>query len=288
MSQTTTILIASLSLFASCVQSSDDAILSYSDKESVQDYYEDIIGVADMDPTSLRDELHILLDDHERFPYSSKTWTDTWDILEEAQAVPGDPNHIVDIYRNETFTVGGWNKPYNREHVWPKSYGFPVNDGYTDPHNDCHALFLSHAGYNSARSNKPFRNCESNCIEKPTVGGPPNLLSSQGWETWEGRRGDVARAIFYMDIRYEGGEGAGSWEPNLVVTNNPALIKASSKHKKVAYMGLLSTLLEWHQEDPVDDWERQHNQVVYEYQGNRNPFVDNPQFAECIYQGSCD
>ncbi len=283
----TKLLIASLSFVVSCVQSSDAPELSRTDKESTTEYYQDILGLSDADPNTLRGELHVLIDNHQSFPYSSNSWTDTWDILEEAQALPNDPESIVDIYRNKVFPIGGWNKPYNREHVWPKSYGFPASDGYSDPHNDCHALFLSDAGYNSARSNKPYRNCNTNCTAKPTVNGSPNLLGINGWETWQGRRGDVARAIFYMDLRYEGGEEDDSWEPNLVVTNNPSLIKSSSKHKNVAYMGLLATLLEWHQEDPVDDWERQHNEVVYQYQGNRNPFVDHPNWVECIYQGSC-
>ena len=54
-----------------------------------------------------------------------------------------------------------------------------------------------------------------------------------------------------------------------------------------AYMGLLSVLLQWHAQDPVDAQEQLRNDVIYSYQGNRNPFVDNPQWVACIFQNVC-
>jgi endonuclease I len=102
------------------------------------------------------------------------------------------------------------------------------------------------------------------------------------WETWIGRRGDVARAILYMDVRYEGGTHGitGVAEPDLIVTNDTGLIAAGAtgSNESVAYMGLRSVLLEWHLADPPDDMERRRNDVVYSYQGNRNPFIDHPEW----------
>ncbi|MFA6890165.1 MAG: endonuclease, partial [Bacilli bacterium] len=51
-----------------------------------------------------------------------------------------------------------------------------------------------------------------------------------------------------------------------------------------AVLGKLSTLLTWNQLDPVDDFERNRNDVIYGYQGNRNPFVDHPEFADMIWE----
>src|SRR3546814_1227789 len=79
----------------------------------------------------------------------------------------------------------------------------------------------------------------------------------------------MARAVMYMAIRYEGGRDAHTdqSEPDLELTDNRSLIVKTSGSP--AYMGLLSTLLAWHQADPPDDAERGRNEVVYSFQGNR-------------------
>ncbi|HEY9143624.1 MAG TPA: endonuclease, partial [Arenimonas sp.] len=56
----------------------------------------------------------------------------------------------------------------------------------------------------------------------------------------------------------------------------------------VAYMGRLADLLQWHAEDPVDAKEQLRNEAVYSYQGNRNPFIDHPEWAACIFQNQCN
>ncbi len=102
-------------------------------------------------------------------------------------------------------------------------------------------------------------------------------------------KGNVARAVLYMDVRYEGGNNpdTGTAEPDLRLTDNASLIAPTGGNASVAYMGLLSVLLQWNQEDPVDDAERLRNDAVQSYQGNRNPFVDQPEWAACVYQGVC-
>ncbi|MBZ0144814.1 MAG: endonuclease, partial [Rhodocyclaceae bacterium] len=55
----------------------------------------------------------------------------------------------------------------------------------------------------------------------------------------------------------------------------------------VAYMGMLSVLLAWHVEDPVDAVEQHRNEVVFTYQGNRNPFIDRPEWVTCLFLGDC-
>jgi len=258
-------------------------------------------------PAALRLTLHVVIDDHQRFPYTSGS-SDTWDILELAQEDPADPGRIVDVYRNASLAkVGGGNPDYNREHTWPNSYGFPDDGPGNYPYTDCHQLHLCDVGYNSARENKPFGGCSASCAEYPTLatggqgGGsgtyPGNSNWTSGtstsgrWETWIGRRGDVARALFYLDVRYEGGTHGvtGHWEPDLVLTDDLALIAASAtgQNETLAYMGLRSTLLQWHVEDPVDELERRRNDAVYSFQGNRNPFVDHPEWVACLFEGAC-
>ncbi|WMS88405.1 endonuclease [Pleionea litopenaei] len=253
---------------------------------------------------SLHDSLHAIIDDHQRYPYSSSV-TDTWDILEQADQDPSNSSRVIAIYENASYAKqGGGNSYYNREHSWPKSYGFPDDHPGNYPYTDTHHLFISNIDYNSARANKPFANCASSCEAWPTQanngsGGSPseqNLTSgdfTQGkWQAWSGRRGDVARALMYMAVRYDGGTHGqtGHSEPDLRLTDDLSLIASSStgSNLSVAYMGLKSILLQWHQQDPVDDQERQRNDVIYSFQGNRNPFVDHPEFATCVFNNQCD
>ena len=262
-------------------------------------YYD---SVDTSSPDALRESLHEVIDDHQRFPYSSSS-TDTWDILEAADEDPANSANILDLYKNASYVkFGGGEGPYNREHTWPRSYGFPDNTPQNYPYTDCHHLFLCNTWYNNVRENKPFRYCHAGCQEEPTLEnngqgggsgdypGNSNWTTGTGtagtWETWIGRRGDVARAIFYLDVRYEGGwHGVtGAAEPDLILTDDEALIAGSSTgdNESIAYMGMVSELYLWHLEDPVDDLERARNDVVYSYQGNRNPFIDHPEWVTAL------
>lgn len=257
--------------------------------------------------STLRSTLHAVIDDHTRLPYTATT-TDTWNVLELADQYANNANQILDVYLNATYTkVGGGNTNYNREHTWPSSYGFPNDGNNVYPYTDCHHLFLVNDAYNTSRGNNPYRNCPSGCTEKVTqvnngegggsgiYPGNSNWRTGSGatgtWETWNDRRGDVARALMYMDVRYEGGTHGitGAAEPNLILTDNEALIASSStgSNLSTAYMGLLSVLLQWHAQDPVDAKEMARNDAVFQFQGNRNPFIDHPEWAQCLFSGSC-
>lgn len=260
-------------------------------------------SIDDSNPAILRDTIHNVIKDHTRYPYTSSA-VDTWDVLEIADEDQDNAGNVITIYQNDTNAKeGGGNTFYNREHSWPKSYGFP-NDGSSNyPYTDMHHLFIADSGYNSSRSNKPYDYCLSGCSEKVTLvnnsrGGPgfSNWTAgsfTQGmWEVWEGRKGDVARALMYMDIRYEGEiHGVtGVSEPDLILTDNLTLIENSNagSNLSTAYMGLLSVLITWHNDDPVDLVELQHSEAVFSFQGNRNPFVDHPEWVECVFELVCN
>lgn len=254
---------------------------------------------------TLRQTLHEVIDDHTRFSYTANA-RDTWNILEEADEDPNNSGNILDLYKNASYPkAGGGNSNYQREHSWPKSYGFPDDGVGNYPFTDCHHLFLADGGYNNSRGNNPYRNCDASCTEKTTdvnngqgggsgtFPGNSNWRSGTGstgrWQTWSQRKGDVARALFYMDVRYEGGTHGvtNHTEPDLILTNDLSLIQSSSSNQTTAHMGQLSVLLEWHEQDPVDDLERHRNDEVFEDQGNRNPFIDHAEWVACVFQDQC-
>ncbi len=277
---------------------------SWPNQMSRSEYYK---GVDASSSTTLRTTLHETIDDHIRYDYTDDAW-DTWDMVNSAEEfTPGGPGvgEILDLYRNEIYTkIPGGQGIYNREHSWPNTYGFSDNNSGNYPYTDAHHLFACNANYNSDRSSRPFRTCDLSCTEKATVfnnnqgGGtgvhPGNSNWFDGavtggmdgrWETWIGRRGDVARAQLYMDVRYEGGVHGqtGATEPDLILTDNLALITSGAP-----YMGELATILQWHKDDPVDDLERRRSGVISSFQTNRNPFVDDPEWVECLFENVCN
>jgi endonuclease I/methionine-rich copper-binding protein CopC len=246
---------------------------------------------------TLRATLHPVIDDHTKLPYSANGSVDTWYVLDRADEDPLNASNILDIYKNATYPkAGAGNNFYNREHTWPKSLGFP-NDGASNyPYTDVHMLMLADISHNAARGNLALGDCPAGSEAFATIAyygqggsGQNNYRCGNYWQVWDKLKGNVARALFYMDIRYEGGTHSitGAAEPDLILTDNANLITASNGNASVAYMGLLSVLLQWHQADPVDDRERLRNEVVYTYQGNRNPFIDHPEWVACLFQNVC-
>jgi hypothetical protein len=95
------------------------------------------------------------------------------------------------------------------------------------------------------------------------------------WEPSDQVKGDIARMLFYMAVRYEGTSG----ETDLEI--NDAYTSTSSGN---GFLGVLSTLMQWHSNDPVDDAERTRNNLIYNnYQSNRNPFIDHPEYVNLIW-----
>lgn len=256
-------------------------------------------------PSQLRCSLHEIIDGHTAYPYSGGT-TNTWTILEIADEDPNNSGRILDAYRNRSYLKvteragSGTGLRYNREHTWPNSLGFGSTTGDLGlpyaPYTDTHMLYLTDATWNSDRGNKPYADCASGCGERITEanngsgGGSGAYPGNSNWvktpdgnagsfQVWGKRKGDMARAVMYMAIRYEGGDdpNTGQSEPDLELTDNRSQIVITSSSP--AYMGLLSTLLAWHAADPPDAAEQARNEVIYSFQGNRNPFIDHPEWA---------
>ena len=122
---------------------------------------------------------------------------------------------------------------------------------------------------NSKRGNLDFDN--GGTLYTDGDGPTECRYDDDSWEPRDAVKGDVARMMYYMTVRYEGDDTSYDLE---LVDFTP------STNSVEPVFGKQSTLYQWHQNDPVDDWERRRNDRIYtNWQHNRNPFIDHPEFA---------
>jgi endonuclease I len=208
-----------------------------------------------------------------QLPYTADGEEDVWDALMD---LDGDGTDVTLIYSGSEMSnelAGDSRSGWNREHLWPQSLG--VGDSGA-AFADVHHLRPSGWRVNSARGNKFFGSCLDESTDSCTIPAHDGAASDTEADALnflppEAVRGDIARALFYMDIRYN----ESTHEVDLVLSDCPG---GSSNT-----MGYLSQLLEWHQDDPVSDEELDRNEKACYWQGNRNPFVDFPNIVEDVY-----
>lgn len=220
-------------------------------------------GTSAKDGEELKTALHNIIKDHTPYSYFTSKH-----IFKLSDADPENPDNVILVYTgrsnvNDDYGTGG--NFINREHVWAKSHGTfaDVMPMYSDVHN----LKPADASVNVSRSNKDFDNGGTAHSEATDC-----YFTDSTWEARDAVKGDIARIIFYMATRYEGGNGESDLE--VVDWNNTY---PNAQH------GKLSTLLQWNLLDPPDDFERNRNNVIFSFQKNRNPFIDNPEFAQLIW-----
>ncbi|MCM5662840.1 endonuclease I family protein [Galbibacter mesophilus] len=169
--------------------------------------------------------------------------------LYKIDADPSQKDSVVLMYSGEKRFwkeyVSG-NNPYpkqtfNTEHVYPQSFIENTAKG------DLHHLRVCDERTNTRRSNNPF-----------VEGKGKYRLKYKSWYPGDEWKGDVARMVMYLNLRY------------------------AESFKDV---GSLQLFLKWNAEDPVSEFEKQRNELIYEVQGNRNPFIDNPFLATLIWNG---
>jgi len=225
----------------------------------------------------LKDELsELIIDTHTNLiPYTSSS-TDTWDVLRISDLVDVDSNNVLliygyddndestkndrtrNIYSNQSGSCIGY---WNREHVFAKSLANPsLVTNQPGPGTDIHNLRSADCQMNSTRNNRLF------------VSGSGNSGTSGSYfYPGDEFKGDVARIIMYMYLRYPSqceplniGVGSSSYSQNGDIPD---------------------LFLDWNDQDPVSEFELNRNDVIYSYQGNRNPFIDNPYLATLIWNG---
>lgn len=198
-----------------------------------------------------------------------------WNALKEIDLDPENPNKVLLIYGfddssnditedrtrdvNESCHTSNCNGLWVREHTYPKSLGQP-NLGTVGPGADAHHIRPIDNQRNNSRSNRAFA----------AGNGTASYITSDGkyypGDEW---KGDVARMMMYMHIRYR--------------QITPAHRVGSGSFTFNADMP--DIFLQWNAEDPVSEPEWVRNVVLEELQGNRNPFIDNPYLATAIWGG---
>ena len=209
--------------------------------------------------------------------HNRMTYSQVWDALKYTDEDPANTNNVLLIYTGrsqaKSFNASGNNDPdaWNREHSWPKSHGFPSSGDWA--YTDIHHLRPSDASVNSTRGNKDYDNGGSAISE-----APGNFTDSDSFEPRDDVKGDIARMMFYMDVRYNGDDSTGTDDLNLVDYTGSS----------GANLGRLCTLYQWHHQDPVSAEETTRHARIVERQGNRNPFVDYPAWVNDIWGSYCN
>jgi endonuclease I len=261
-------------LFGNAIASTTEPY-DYADYGPPAGYYDGAQGLVG---ENLRAALHAIIKDHQArsydFVWSAYYTTDVkpngkvWDIYSDVPG--GTPPYEYTLGVDQGGTGGSEGTGYTREHTWPKSwFGGEVSPMYTD----IFALYPCDADVNGHRGNYPYGEV-----------AVPQWISLNGsklgpcvypgysgtvFEPIDAYKGDLARTYFYMSTRYYT-EDAG-WPGSPMVEGADILPWA------------LSMLLEWNDEDPVSLKELQRNAAVYEYQLNRNPYIDHPEYVHLVF-----
>ena len=209
---------------------------------------------------------------------------------------PGVESGYIKVWGSHTQSGGT-----NREHVWPNSIGFgdEFNSTKGPAYNDLHHLIIADGYVNNIHGNTAYGNVKTpstDCGKKFAYTAGNYLGTSTAkksytvFEPQDCDKGDIARACFYMMARYNNLSGTDtitSTEPNLALWDeayNAGSKNGAETASSPAKLGFLSDLLEWHHLDPVDDYEIHRNNLIYEnYQHNRNPFIDFPEWVDAIW-----
>lgn len=210
--------------------------------------------------------------------------TNTTFFLDIYSEIPTGADAYEYTSANIIGSAGAEGLGWNREHMMPQSTFYSNYPMYSD-------LFYvvpTDARINQLRSNYPYGIVGSTIYYTFTnssrIGNcaiPGSVYTGRVYEPINEFKGDIARSLLYFAVRYEGKLGTFNFNNNA----NPAsdtnpLDGTEERAYDPAYMAML---LQWHQQDPVSQREIDRNNAVYALQKNRNPFIDNPSWANAIW-----
>ena len=202
------------------------------------------------------------------------SYDDLRDIYKSSDNDPNKSGNVLWFYTGTSIKYSGFGSgkgTTNREHVWPKDGGGAFDEeSYCG--SDAHHLRPCEAQLNSTRGNKSFGEVSQtagNIVAQNDSTTYDNLCYTSGSYFYPGvgYRGATARILMYVQTRW----------------GNQYSLQFVTGSGKCKTIGDIATLMKWHIEEPVSDLERSRNEAVYKIQGNRNPFIDHPEYAARIY-----
>ena len=226
----------------------------------------------------LKAALHDIIDDHTTISYN-QIWSAFWTTDNKGNNVVWDmysdgAGYSYSYYdgNDQCGEYSAEGDCYNREHSWPQSWFSGGDDGI--PGRDLHHIFPTDGFVNAQRSNYPYgevNNASWTSQNGSKLGTCKSSLGYSGtvFEPIDEYKGDFARAIMYMSVRYYGEDS--DWG------SSEMTIKSEIKPWAI------TMLLRWSDNDPVSQKEIDRNNAVYGIQGNRNPFIDNSEYARMIW-----
>lgn len=230
----------------------------YYNPEQSNGYYYDANGLVDQ---ALKNALNTI--SNETFVPVNYEAAKT--VLAASDLNKDNPSKMWGIYLgNEINPLWDAGATWDREHVWPNSrLGIPrVAKTTKNQGTDLHNLRAVNGAINSTRSNHPFVDGQGDA-----------KLTEGGFYPGDDHKGDVARILFYMATMYD-----------FLKLADDGFDEGQTYTETMVTMGKLSLLLEWHKQDPVDLFEQQRNQVIFDAQGNRNPYIDKPEYVHLIWE----
>ena len=218
------------------------------------DYTYDVL--SELSASDLKSELHELMTGTHSYIAS---YDDCHYKADRTDCQNGDGSVSL-IYTSYAATMSQWNG-WNREHVWPKSLGGNTTTGGGA---DLHHIRPADAVVNSTRNNRMYGNIDGTAVygKNPATGYLGGYYEGDYYEPLDNVKGDVARICLYVMVRWGSAWGASD------ITD---------------VFESVDILLEWCELDPVDTWEMGRNEVVEDIQGNRNVFIDYPEYAWLIF-----
>jgi cysteine-rich repeat protein len=248
-----------------------DITISFTTGSGLHPYYSGVNTSLSDDAFKL--ELHNLVDGHTNIGYSA-IWGAFYDTDLNILGCTG--SDVGDVYSSYCWTYssdqcGNYDSEgdcYNREHSWPKSWFNDVNP----PTADLFHIYPTDGWVNGVRSAYPYGEVGSANYTSTNGSKRGNCVtpgySGTVFEPIDSLKGDFARTYFYMSVRYYTEDG--SWDTTA----------ATDKANILTWQE--NMLRAWHTSDPVSAKEMDRNDAIQTYQGNRNPFIDNPSWVDKI------